>query len=119
MTDRHRRLDRSSTPGSTNSLWKWTDAKPVWIVIRNYIFIMFARLVPSLRARNWALRQLGAHIGSGVSWGLEATPDVFWPELMIMLSSDMMLYCFVMNFFKMNIERVRSLLVSGQWLGQR
>ncbi len=81
MTDRHRRLDRSSTPGSTNSLWKWTDAKPVWIVIRNYIFIMFARLVPSLQARNWALRQLGAHIGSGVSWGLEATPDVFWPEL--------------------------------------
>ncbi|ERG94752.1 DapH/DapD/GlmU-related protein [Haloquadratum walsbyi] len=81
MSDRHRRLNNISTPGSTNSLWEWTDAKPIWIVIGNYILITLARLVPSLRVRNWALRRLGAHIGTGVSWGLEATPDVFWPEL--------------------------------------
>jgi acetyltransferase-like isoleucine patch superfamily enzyme len=81
MTDRHHRLTRNATPGSANSLWEWTDAKPVWVVVSNYILIMIARLIPSLRARNWALRRLGAHIGTGVSWGLEATPDVFWPEL--------------------------------------
>jgi len=81
MTDRHHRLTRNATPGSANSLWEWTDAKPVWVVVSNYILIMVARLIPSLRARNWALRRLGAHIGTGVSWGLEATPDVFWPEL--------------------------------------
>jgi acetyltransferase-like isoleucine patch superfamily enzyme len=47
----------------------------------NYVLVVVARIAPSLRVKNWALRRAGVTVGEGVSWGLEATPDVFWPEL--------------------------------------
>jgi maltose O-acetyltransferase len=47
----------------------------------NYAVVIVVRRAPSLRLKNWLLRRLGATIGARVSWGLEATPDVFWPEL--------------------------------------
>lgn len=84
---RHHRLARHRTPGPGNSLRGWTDAKPVWRVVLNYVLVWVARVAPSLRIRSWALRALGATVGRGVSWGLEATPDVFWPEL-ITLGDD-------------------------------
>ena len=74
------RLDRHPTEGPRNSLWSWTDEKSVARVVYNYLFVLLARLAPSLRVKNWALRRLGVTVGTGVSWGLEATPDVFWPE---------------------------------------
>ena len=80
-TRRHDRLQRHPTPGPSNSLRHWTDAKPVWRVTLNYLLVWVARIAPSLRVRSWALRRLGVTVGEGVSWGLEATPDVFWPEL--------------------------------------
>ncbi|AFK19456.1 acyltransferase [Haloferax mediterranei ATCC 33500] len=78
---RHDRIDHHPTPGPLNSLQYWTDAKPVWRVMLNYVFVLIARIAPSLKIRNWALRRIGVTVGRGVSWGLEATPDVFWPEL--------------------------------------
>jgi len=78
---RHDRIQHHPTPGPRNSLQYWTDAKPVWRVMLNYVFVLVARIAPSLRVRNWALRRVGVTVGAGVSWGLEATPDVFWPEL--------------------------------------
>jgi len=74
------RLDRHPTEGPRNSLWSWTDEKSAARVVYNYLFVLLARLAPSLRVKSWALRRLGAEVGTGVSWGLEATPDVFWPE---------------------------------------
>jgi maltose O-acetyltransferase len=74
------RLERHPTEGPRNSLWSWTDEKHVTEIIYNYLFVLVARLAPSLRVKNWALRRLGLEVGTGVSWGLEATPDVFWPE---------------------------------------
>ena len=47
----------------------------------NYVVIVVCRISPSLRLKNWLLRRLGATVGEGVAWGLESTPDVFWPEL--------------------------------------
>ncbi len=47
----------------------------------NYTFIVLARISPSLRLKNLLLRAIGVTIGTGVSWGLESTPDVFWPDL--------------------------------------
>lgn len=46
-----------------------------------YVVIVFARVSPSLRAKNWLFRRLGMTVGRGVTWGLESTPDVFWPDL--------------------------------------
>ncbi|ELY66743.1 O-acetyltransferase [Natronobacterium gregoryi SP2] len=44
------------------------------------------------------MRRIGVSVGSGVSWGLEATPDVFWPELItlekdVIVGYDVTLLC--------------------------
>ena len=74
------RLERHPTGGPRNSLWSWPDAKSPLAVVRNYVVIVLARVCPSLRLKNWLLRRIGVTVGAGVSWGLESTPDVFWPE---------------------------------------
>jgi acetyltransferase-like isoleucine patch superfamily enzyme len=77
---RYARVSRHSTPGPRNSLWHWTEERSALRVVYNYLLVTVARLAPSLRVKNWALRRLGVTVGEGVSWALEATPDVFWPE---------------------------------------
>jgi maltose O-acetyltransferase len=77
---RHARLERHATPGPKNSLQHWPSAKSPLRVVVNYLVVLAVRVSPSLRLKNWLLRRLGATIGEGVSFGLEATPDVFWPE---------------------------------------
>ncbi|WP_122090147.1 acyltransferase [Halalkalicoccus subterraneus] len=78
---RHDRVTRHPTPGRTNSLWRWPDARHPLRIVVNYLVIVLVRHSPSLRAKNWLLRRIGVTVGEGVSWGLESTPDVFWPEL--------------------------------------
>ena len=78
---RHDRLQRQSTAGPHNSLWGWASIRSPWRVVRNYLVVWLIRISPSLRLKNWLLRRLGAAVGTGVAVGLEATPDVFWPEL--------------------------------------
>jgi len=77
---RHDELDRHPTPGGRNSLWSWPAAKHPLRVVLNYVCIVLARHAPSLRLKNRLLRSIGVTVGPGVSWGLESTPDVFWPE---------------------------------------
>nr|WP_256490483.1 acyltransferase [Haladaptatus sp. AB643] len=64
-----------------NSLQYWADARSPLRVAIQYIVIWLVRVNPSLRLKNWLLRGIGVTIGRGVSWGLESTPDVFWPDL--------------------------------------
>ena len=78
---RHDRLDRVTTPGPQNSLFPWPDAKGRLRIMLNYVVILVCRVSPSLRLKNWLLGRLGVTVGAGVAWGLESTPDVFWPEL--------------------------------------
>jgi maltose O-acetyltransferase len=78
---RHDRLSRHPTPGTHNSLWSWPETKHPLRVVLNYVAIVVARHAPSLRLKNWLLRRIGVGVAPGVSWGLESTPDVFWPEL--------------------------------------
>ncbi len=77
---RRDRLERHPTTGPRNSLWSWPTAKSPLAVVRNYIVIVLARIAPSLRLKNWLLSAIGVTVGTGVAWGLESTPDVFWPE---------------------------------------
>ncbi|WP_336038060.1 acyltransferase [Halobacterium yunchengense] len=77
---RHDRLDRHPTPGGHNSLWHWPAAKHPLRVALNYVVVVLARVCPSLRVKNWLLRRIGVTVGDGAAWGLESTPDVFWPE---------------------------------------
>jgi acetyltransferase-like isoleucine patch superfamily enzyme len=78
---RHDRVRHHPTPGVQNSLAHWTDARHPLRVAINYVVVWLVRISPSLRLKRWLLRRLGATVGEGVSWGLEATPDVFWPDL--------------------------------------
>lgn len=78
---RHDRIVRHGTTGPLNSLQHWPEARHPLRVIVNYIVVVLARHAPSLRAKNWLLRRIGMTVGERVSWGLEATPDVFWPNL--------------------------------------
>jgi maltose O-acetyltransferase len=50
-------------------------------VALHYAVIVIARISPSLRFKNWLFRRLGMSVGAGVTWALESTPDVFWPDL--------------------------------------
>jgi acetyltransferase-like isoleucine patch superfamily enzyme len=84
---RHHRLTRHPTGGRRNSLQSWTDHRSPLVVARNYALIWLIRTSPSLRLKNVLLRAIGVTVGEGVSWGLEATPDVFWPNL-ITLGDD-------------------------------
>jgi acetyltransferase-like isoleucine patch superfamily enzyme len=59
---------------------------PIRVAV-NYVAVWLIRVSPSLRAKNWLLRRLGATVDAGVAIGLEATPDVFWPEL-VTLETD-------------------------------
>ncbi|WP_276302080.1 acyltransferase [Halorussus lipolyticus] len=70
-----------ATPGPGNSLQSWTRAKHPLRVALNYAVIVLARISPSLQLKTLLLRSIGVTVGEGVSWGLESTPDVFWPEL--------------------------------------
>jgi acetyltransferase-like isoleucine patch superfamily enzyme len=78
---RHDRIAHHPTPGPGNSLQSWTQAKHPLRVALNYVVIVLARISPSLKLKNYLLRSIGVTVGEGVSWGLESTPDVFWPEL--------------------------------------
>ena len=75
------RLDRHPTPGPRNSLYDWPSAVNPLTVVVNYLVIVVARVSPSLKFKNWLFRTfLGMQVGTGVTWALESTPDVFWPE---------------------------------------
>ncbi|WP_435095666.1 acyltransferase [Halarchaeum sp. P4] len=78
---RHDRLERHPTPGAHNALRHWREAKGPLRVALNYACIVLARHSPSLRLKVLLYRLLGMTVGAGVAFGLEATPDVFFPEL--------------------------------------
>jgi len=75
------RLSRHPTEGPGNSMRRWAEIRSPARIVLTYVLVVVARLAPSLRVKRWALRRAGVTVGEGVSWGLEATPDVFWPEL--------------------------------------
>jgi acetyltransferase-like isoleucine patch superfamily enzyme len=78
---RHERVTAHPTPGAGNSLHRWYRARNPLRVVVNYLVILVCRVSPSLALKRWLLRRIGVTVGSGVAWGLESTPDVFWPDL--------------------------------------
>lgn len=79
MSSRQERIESYET--KYNSLWHWTQARHPLRVAFNYFFIVLARHSPSLRLKNLFYRIIGIDQGKRVSWALEATPDVFFPDL--------------------------------------
>ncbi|PSQ45015.1 acetyltransferase [Halobacteriales archaeon SW_7_68_16] len=73
-----------ATAGAHTSLWHWPRARHPLRVALQYLVVWLVRVSPSLRVKNRLLATLGVSVGEGVSWGLEATPDVFWPDRIIL-----------------------------------
>ena len=78
---RHDRITVHPRPGTRNSLHRWYRVRNPLRVMVNYVVILLCRICPSLTLKRVLFRRLGMSVGSGVAWGLESTPDVFWPEL--------------------------------------
>jgi len=64
-----------------NSLRYWTSVKNPFRVAFNYAIMAICRILPSLSLKCWLLRRTGMKIGKDVSFGLESTVDIFFPEL--------------------------------------
>ena len=76
-----RRLESYKSLGVQNSLWYWSKIKSPLRVTFNYLIMKLCRIIPSLRLKNALYRLMGVKVGEHVSVGLEATFDIFFPEL--------------------------------------
>jgi len=78
---RHQRTSVHTRTGSHNSLHKWYRIRhPVRVAVQ-YAVVLLCRVSPSLVLKRLLFRAIGMDVGQGVAWGLESTPDVFWPQL--------------------------------------
>lgn len=80
MTGRRLEEHPAAVPG-TNSLWSWTRDRDPATVMVNFILLLFVRYGPSLRLKLACMRAMGVRAGEHVSMALEATVDIFFPEL--------------------------------------
>lgn len=76
----HPRTTTRPRQGPHNSLWHYRKDVGLLRVTWNFLWVAMARWAPSFRLKNWMLRRTGARIGKHVSFGLEATLDIFFPQ---------------------------------------
>ena len=75
-----RKTDRYKVQGA-NSLWQVYTTIPAWKVMRNFLFIQFARYSPSLALKNWIYRRcLKMQVGEHTAFALMVMVDLFFPE---------------------------------------
>ena len=74
-----RRLSVHKWQGNSMHSW-WRVKNPIATSIR-FLLIYTARYLPSTSLKNFLYRLCGARIGSGVTFGLGAVLDIFYPEL--------------------------------------
>ncbi len=103
-----------------NSLWLWTKVKNPIRVAFNYLIISLCRILPSLRIKNLLYSFLGAKIGKNVAFGLEATIDIFFPELIeigdnsiIGYRATILTHEFLMNEVRVGRVRIGKNVVVG------
>jgi len=75
-----RKLERFKTT-NPNSMAYWWQVKNPLIVVFNFIIIFICRYLPSLALKRGLYRLTGMKVGRNVGVGLEATFDIFFPEL--------------------------------------
>jgi acetyltransferase-like isoleucine patch superfamily enzyme len=75
-----RKTDRYKVHGA-NSLWQVYTTIPAWKVMRNFLFIQFARYCPSLALKNLIYRRcLKMEVGEQTAFALMVMVDLFFPE---------------------------------------
>ncbi|MDI6897617.1 acyltransferase [Methanocella conradii] len=79
MSER-RTIDHPAWKGA-NSLWTWhIDRNPLRVAF-NFLLLQVVRYSPSLQLKIDCMRLMGVKVGERVSMALEATVDIFFPEL--------------------------------------
>jgi acetyltransferase-like isoleucine patch superfamily enzyme len=76
-----RKLQIHAYKGPENSLSDWWRVVNPFKVVYNFLLIYTCRILPSLSLKRVLYRLTGARLGKGVSVGLMAMLDIFWPEL--------------------------------------
>jgi acetyltransferase-like isoleucine patch superfamily enzyme len=76
-----RRLSEYPAINGANPLWHWTGTKSPVLVVFNFFMLLFIRYSPSIRFKLICLRLMGVKVGDKVSMALQATVDIFFPEL--------------------------------------
>lgn len=64
-----------------NSLWGWNHDRDPIVVAANFLLLQLVRYSPSLQFKIEVLKSMGVKVGAHVSMALEATVDIFYPEL--------------------------------------
>lgn len=128
-----RDVERHESAGSSNSLWYWTDDISVWRTMYNYLLVVLSRIAPSLRLKAWLWRRIGVSVGNNCSIGLEATPDVFYPERIsigddVIIGYDVVLLCheFLQDEYRLGDVRIedgatigaRAIVLPGVTIGE-
>jgi len=77
----NRRLTEHPAREEENSLWSsYRDRNPIRIIF-NFFMLLVVRYSPLLGLKISCMRLMGIKAGERVSMGLEATVDIFFPEL--------------------------------------
>lgn len=74
-----RRITYYPVQGDGNSMHGWYRRTGFFRVCFNFIIVVLCRYLPSLRMKNFLYRLVGIKVGRGVSVGLMAMMDVFYP----------------------------------------
>lgn len=80
-TQHHARLTVTSAPDTRNSLVLWYKTVSIFKALRNGFVIFLARHSPSLAFKRFLYRTIDMDVGLNVSFAWQATPDLFFPEL--------------------------------------
>ena len=79
-----RRLTVHRVTNGKNALQSWPAAVSPWRVVWNFLLIYAARFLPWLELKSALYRARGMRVGRGVSVGLMAMFDIFFPERIVL-----------------------------------
>lgn len=103
-----RKLTDYPAPEGTNSLWVWTKNRSPIKVTFNFLMLLAVRYSPSLRLKILAMKLMGVRAGKKVSMGLNATVDIFYPELIEIGENSIIGYNATLLAHEYLIERLRT-----------
>ncbi len=81
MAEAKREVERFWAKRGENSLREWKRVRNPLRVARNFLLIWTAKYAPSLRTKRMLYRLSGMKVGKGVSVGIGAVFDLFFPEM--------------------------------------
>lgn len=76
-----RRVVEHPAVGGYNSLWGWHLSRDPLRVAFNFLMLLVIRYSLFLELKTACMRAMGIKVGEHVSMALEATVDIFYPEL--------------------------------------